>query len=174
MSNSFATKPASSEYAPHYERYVTLVPETSIIETLRHEMEDTLVFIHSLSDEIGNHRYAAGKWSIKEVIGHVIDTERIFCYRALRFARNDKTALPGFDQDAFVKNAHFDQRQLTDLAREYEQVRKATIEFFQFLAEEAWNRRGIANNAEASVRALAWIIAGHEMHHKQVLRTRYL
>ncbi len=174
MPISLATKPATTEYAPHYERYVSLVPKTNIIETLRHEMADTLALIGSLSDEIADHRYAAGKWSVREVIGHVIDTERIFSYRALRFARNDQTVLPGFDQDAYVENGHFDHRRLIDLAREYEQVRKASIELFISLADEAWSRRGVANNAEVSVRALAWIIAGHELHHKQVLRTKYL
>ena len=174
MSGSTATKPATDEYAPYYERYIALVPTGDIIQTLNGQMSDTLNLLSSLTDEKANHRYSPEKWSIKEVIGHIIDSERVFAYRALRFARNDKTPLPGYEQDDYVKNGNFDNRQLSDLAREYEHVRASSIELLRQLSEEAWNRRGTANNAEASVRAIAWIIGGHELHHKDVIRKRYL
>lgn len=168
------TKPAADEYAPYYERYIGLVPEGDIIATLRGQMDDTLNLLAGLTDEQANHRYAPDKWSIKEVIGHIIDGERVFAYRALRFARNDKTPLPGFEQDDYVKNGSFDNRRLSDLAKEYEHVRSATIDLFDQLSAEAWERRGTANDSEASVRAIAWSIGGHELHHKGVIREKYL
>jgi hypothetical protein len=111
---------------------------------------------------------------VNELIGHIIDSERIFAGRAMRFARNDPAPLPGFEQDDYVRNATFDAYPLADLAAELEAVRQSTIFLFRHMDEQAWTRRGVANNAEVSVRALAYIIAGHELHHRQVLRTRYL
>src|SRR4029077_5181557 len=120
------------------------------------------------------HRYAPGKWSIKEVIGHVSDAERVFSHRALRFARGDRTRLPGFDEKAYTPAGRFDARPLPDLAAELDAVRHATIALFAGLDSEALARRGPANNKEVSVRALAYIIAGHERHHVGILRERYL
>ena len=174
MSGSKETKPAAGEYAPYYERYIGLVPDGNIIDTLRSQMTDTLDLLSGMTDEQADHRYSPEKWSIKEVIGHIIDSERVFAYRALRFARNDKTPLPGFEQDDYVMNGNFDNRQLSDLAKEYEHVRAASIDLLGQLSAEAWERRGTANDAEASVRAIAWIISGHELHHKDVIRKRYL
>ena len=171
---SKATKPDAGEYAPYYERYIGLVPAGDIIETLRGQMTDTLDMLSGLTDEQANHRYSPEKWSIKEVVGHIIDSERVFAYRALRFARNDKTPLAGFEQDDYVVNGNFDDRQLSDLAKEYEHVRAASIDLLGQLSAEAWERRGTANDSEASVRAIAWIIGGHELHHKDVIRKRYL
>ena len=111
---------------------------------------------------------------MNEVIGHIIDSERIFAARALRFARNDATPLPGFEQDDYVRNSKFDVYPVAELASELDSVRRATVFLFKHLEEPAWMRRGIANNAEVSVRALAYIIAGHELHHREMLRTRYL
>jgi hypothetical protein len=111
---------------------------------------------------------------VNELIGHVIDSERIFSARALRFARNDATPLPGFEQDDYVGNSNFDAYPFAELASELDSVRRATVFLFKHLEEPAWMRRGLANNAEVSVRALAYIIAGHELHHREVLRTRYL
>jgi hypothetical protein len=119
-------------------------------------------------------RYAPDKWSIKEVVGHVADAERIFAYRALRFARNDKSPLVGFEQDDYILNASFDDYPLADLASEFHSIRQATIFLFKHLSEGAWLRKGVANQGEASVRALAYMIAGHELHHMEILRTRYL
>jgi len=167
-------RPDATEYAPYYETYVGVVPTGNIITQLEKQLEETLSLIRGLSEAQTAHRYAPDKWSIKEVIGHIIDSERIFAYRALRFARNDSQALPGFDQDDFMKYSDFDSRQMSDLAEELELLRRANILMFKSFDEEAWNRRGTASNAAVSVRALAYIIAGHELHHINVVKSRYL
>ena len=169
-----AAKPANNEYAEYYGRYIDIVPSGKITETLRGQMTDTLNLLAGLTEEQSLHRYADGKWSIKEVIGHIIDCERIFAYRALRLARNDQTPLSGFEQDDYVTNGGFDHRPLSDLAKEYEHVREATVDLFEGLGQEAWERRGKANDVEVSVRAIAWIISGHELHHKGVIKSKYL
>lgn len=171
---SLSTKPAADEYAPYYSRYIDLVPVGSIVNVLQQQMADTLSFLASISEDQANSRYAPEKWSLKEVAGHIVDCERIFAYRALRFARNDKTALAGFEQDDYVSNGNFELRQLSKITKEYEHVRAASIDLFDSLNEEAWDRRGKANEVEISVRALAWIICGHELHHKTVIRERYI
>lgn len=172
--SSLSTKPAADEYAPYYGKYIEAVPQESIIDTLGQQLNDTLSLLAGLTEEQGDHRYAPDKWSVKQLVGHIVDTERIFAYRALRFARNDKAPLAGFEQDDYVTNGGFDRRQLADIAREYEQVRRASIELFKSFDEDAWERRGKANDVEVSVRALAWIICGHELHHKAILKTKYL
>ncbi len=172
--SSLSTKPATGEYAPDYEKYIELVPQESIVETLKRQMADTLSLLAGMSEEQAGHRYAPGKWSVKQLVGHIVDGERIFAYRALRFARNDKTPLAGFEQDDYVANGGFDRRQMADITREYEQVRRASIELFESLDMEAWQRQGKANDVEVSVRALAWIICGHELHHVGVLKSKYL
>jgi hypothetical protein len=174
MSGSLTTKPATDEYAPYYGRYVDLVPAGNIIATLRQQMRDTISLIAGLTEQQALHRYSPGKWSLKEVIGHIIDSERIFAYRALRIARNDKTPLPGFEQDGYVINGPYHQRERSEIAKEYEVVREASIYLLEGLSEEAWDRRGKASEAEVSVRAMGWIISGHEIHHKNVIRERYL
>jgi uncharacterized damage-inducible protein DinB len=174
MSNLAATQPQPTEYAPYYEKYIALVPEGDIVATLSRQLDDTLSLLRSLTEAQGDSRYAPGKWSIKELVGHVIDGERIFAHRALRFARNDQTPLPGFEQDDYVRAGNFGNRRLSDLADEFEQVRRATLSLLRSLDDEAWLRRGAANDTEVSVRALAYILAGHETHHKQILRERYL
>jgi hypothetical protein len=167
-------KPDSTEYAPYFEKYIALVPEGEIVATLDSQIESTLSQIRGLSEARGEHRYAPGKWSVKEVIGHLIDAERIFAYRAMRFARNDATPLPGFDENSFVANAAFGSRSLADLADEFEHTRKSNVYLFKHLDGEASSRRGVSNNNEISARAIAYIIAGHELHHVGILRTRYL
>src|SRR5215510_696197 len=167
-------KPDSTEYAPYFEKYISLVPDGEIVVTLGLQIESTLSLIRGLSAAQGDLRYAPGKWSVKEVIGHLIDAERIFAYRALRFARNDATPLPGFDENSFVADAGFGSRSLADLAEEFEHVRKSNLYMFKHLDGDSWLRRGAANNNEASVGALAYIIAGHELHHVGILRSHYL
>lgn len=169
-----ATKPAQTEFAPYYSKYVLLVTDGDIVGTLNRQAQETLSLLRSLPEEKGNFRYAPDKWSVKELIGHMIDAERIFSYRALRFARNDQTALSGFEQDDYVRAGNFDRRALSDLVQEFEDVRRATISLFSAFDEEAWLRRGVANENEISVRALAFITAGHELHHVGILRERYL
>lgn len=168
------TRPDSTEYAPYFAKYISLVPEGEITVTLGLQIESALSLIRGLGEVQGNLRYAPGKWSVKEVIGHLIDTERIFAYRALRFARNDATPLSGFDENNYVANAGFDLRSLADLAEEFEHTRKSNVYLFKHLDGDSWLRRGGANDNETSVRALAYIIAGHELHHVGILRTRYL
>jgi DinB family protein len=167
-------KPDSNEYPSYFEKYISLVPDGEIVVTLNKQIEGTLSLIRGLSEPQGDLRYAPGKWSVREVIGHLIDAERIFGYRAMRFARNDATPLPGFDEDAFVANAGFGARSLADLADEFEYTRKSNVYLFKNLDGDASLRRGLSNNNELSVRAIAYIIAGHELHHAGILRTRYL
>ena len=168
------TRPASGEYPPYTIAYISLVPDGDIVATLGKQLDDTLALIRSIPEARGGFRYEEGKWSIKELIGHVIDSERVFAYRALRFARGDETPLSGFEQDDFVRGGAFDKRSLSDLADEYEHVRRSSISLFSNLDDEAWVRHGAANNNETSVRALAFIVAGHERHHVEILRARYL
>jgi len=168
------SRPAEGEFLPYYERYIGLVPEGDVLSTLDEQMKETQALLHGLPASTSTYRYAPDKWSVNELIGHLIDSERIFCARALRFARNDPTPLPGFEQDDYVRNSKFDAYPLAELASELDAVRRASIFLFKHLEEPAWMNRGTANNAEVSVRALAYIIAGHELHHREILLTRYL
>ena len=174
MSQAAATKPAPTEHAPEFSQYVTLVDEGDIIQTLEQQLENSLSLLRTISPDKANFRYAPDKWSVKELLGHLIDSERIFSYRALSFARNDQTPLPGYDQDDYVREGNFDSRNLADMAEEFATVRRATIQLFRPLNETEWLRHGKANKNDVSVRALAYIIAGHELHHMGVLRSRYL
>ena len=167
-------RPASSEYAPSFQKYVDLVSGCGILAVLDDQIGDTRALIASISESEGGHRYAPGKWSIREVIGHLSDAERIFAYRALRFARGDETPLSGFDENTYIAPGGFDRRTLADLMEEFAAVRRATVALFRGLDEDAWGRCGTANRNDCSVRALAWIIAGHERHHVSILRERYL
>lgn len=169
-----AIRPAAGEFLPYYGTYIDRVPDGDIVETLGRQIGDTLSLIKSIPEASGDKRYAPEKWSIRQVVGHVIDAERIFTYRALRFARADTTPVPGFDENAYVKNAPFAKVSLATLADELDHVRRATVHFFGNLDETAFSRRGAANAAEISVRALAFVLAGHEIHHMNILRTRYL
>jgi uncharacterized damage-inducible protein DinB len=174
MSQAAATKPALTEHAPEFSNYVALVGEGDIIQTLERQIENSLSLLRTIPSDKANFRYAPEKWSVKELLGHLIDSERIFSYRALRFARNDQTPLPGYEQNDYVRNADFDNRDLGEMAEEFATVRRATVQLFRPLNETEWMRRGKANENDVSVRALAYIIAGHELHHMEVLRTRYL
>ena len=167
-------RPAADEYAPYYARYVERVPDGEILVLLRDQLAETEALLREFRGEREGHRYAPDKWSVKEVVGHLADTERIFAYRALRFARGDRTSLPGYEQDDFVRGGNFDARALPEIAGELRSVRMATITLFAGLSAEALRRRGPANNVEFSVRGLAWIIAGHERHHATIIRERYL
>jgi DinB family protein len=172
---SAATKrPDSSEHAAYYSRYVDLVPEGDIVATLSNQLKDSLTFYRGISEEKAGFRYAADKWSIKEVLGHVIDGERVFSYRALRFARNDGTPLESFEQDDYVRAANSDRRSFADLIAEYESVRRASLSLLASFEPDDWSKRGVASDNEVTVRALAFIIGGHERHHLNVLKEKYL
>jgi uncharacterized damage-inducible protein DinB len=167
-------RPAPDEYAPYFGGYIDEVPPGDVLEILDRQMAETQALLRSLPESRALHRYAPGKWSIKEVVGHVSDAERIFTYRALCFSRNERAPLPGFEEDEYVAAAGFDTRSLADLARELESVRAATLTLFRGLSDELLLRRGTANAKPYTVRAIAFIIAGHERHHVRVLRERYL
>lgn len=166
------SRPGSNEYAPYYDKYVSLVPEGDILVTLEKQSPETAALLARPESE-GDFRYAPGKWSVKESLGHVIDAERVFSYRALRIARNDKTPLAGFEQDDYVKYGPFGHCSLAALVEEFTSVRKATVLLFRAFDEAAWSRRGVASNNEVTVRALAYMIAGHELHHRRLFREKY-
>jgi len=166
------TKPQAEEHAEYYARYIKLVGDDAR-SALRAQSASTPRLLSGLSEAQAMHRYAPGKWSVKEVVGHMIDGERVFSYRALRVARADTTPLPGFDENAWVPAAHFDRRPMPDLVADYQTVRAATVALFSSFEEEALVRMGTANDQPISVRALAHMIAGHELHHVAILRERY-
>lgn len=174
MTTATASRPGPTEYDPYYGKFISLLPEGDVLELLERQIQETVGLLGGFGEARGDSRYAPGKWSVKDVAGHLADTERVFVYRALRFARNDRTPLPGFDQDDWVRGAHFAARTLTDLSEELQLVRGATLAFFRGLGEEEMSRRGIANSAEVTVRAIPYIIAGHERHHIGVLRDKYV
>ena len=166
-------RPQASEYAPYYEKYIAMVPDGEIEETLEAQLRETKLLLGSVSEKGAEFRYAEAKWSVKEVLGHISDTERILAYRMLRIARGDQTPLAGFEQDDYVKAGNFSARSLAELLEEFTAVRRASIVLLRSFDAAAWLRRGVANQKEVSVRALAFILAGHERHHRQVLQERY-
>ena len=166
-------RPDSSEYAPFYATYVDQVPDGSILDSLAAQRRSTGRLLATLDEERAEYRYAEGKWSVKQMVGHLADAERVFLFRALAAARGDRTPLPGFDENEYVARAAFDRRPIAELAAELDHARQATLSFFGGLSAEETGRSGVANGTEISVRALAWIIAGHERHHVKVLGERY-
>lgn len=167
-------RPERSEYDPYYETYVSLVPETEIVPVLSGQTTELQDIFNGVPDEKGTHSYAEGKWSLKEVLGHLIDGERMFAYRVFRISRGDKTPIEGFEQDGYIENAHSNNRSFADLLEEFKLLRRANVLFFNNLNDEAWVRIGTANEREISVRALAFIMAGHIRHHINILKERYL
>ncbi len=166
-------RPEPGEYAPYYERYISLVAGTDILGTLDSQRRQTMLLLSGREESDGDYRYAPDKWSTKEVLGHVCDTERVFAYRALRIARGDQTPLPGFEQDDYVKNGPFARAPLAEIIEDYIAVRRATLTLLRNLDEGAWGRRGVASKNEVTVRALAYMIAGHELHHRRILEEKY-
>lgn len=167
-------RPRSNEYPPYYNRYINLIEDNDILATLENQKQDMSDLLNGLGEEAAAFRYAPDKWSVKEVIGHIIDVERVFSHRALRFARNDKTPLPEFDQDMYIDQANFDSRSLIDIADEYRTVRESTLYMFYSFNEEYFSREGTASGVKFTVRAIPFIIAGHEVHHHQILKEQYL
>jgi uncharacterized damage-inducible protein DinB len=167
-------RPQKGDYAEFYEKYVALVPSGDFLELLQTQREDLLRLLSPLSDEQGDFRYAQGKWSIKEVVGHINDAERIFAYRLLRIGRGDQTPLASFEQNGYIHMGNFDARQLKDLLDEFSAIREATIALVRSLDDAAWLRRGVASQKEITTTALAFIIAGHVRHHHILLEERYL
>jgi hypothetical protein len=167
-------RPSAEEFAPYYEKYISLVTDDDIAAALDRQLTEHLAMLRSIPEDRACVTNEPGKWSVKQIVGHLVDNERVFAYRALRFARNDATPLPGFDENEFMRDAPFDNRPLAELVSEFEHVRKSTIHLFRSLSAEAWLRAGLADEKRVSVRALAYIIAGHERHHMSILRRRYL
>ncbi len=172
--NVMTIKPTIEEYPAYFESYIHQVSEGILSDILINQLEETTELLSNLSEEQANYRYAAGKWTLKEVLGHITETERIMSYRLLRMSRGDQTPLAGYDEDEYVKEASFHSRSLADLLEEFRAVRHATRTLIQGLTEEGWLRKGIANEKEISVRAIAFIIAGHELHHVKIIKERYL
>lgn len=169
------SRPQAGEYAPYYDKYISLIHGNDVLGTLDEQRRETLLLLSGRTDdEEGNFRYAPDKWSLKEVLGHINDSERIFAYRALRIARNDQTNIEGFEQDDYVRYGPFARCRLEELVEDYIAVRRSTLSLFRNLDEAAWTRRGVANKNEVTVRALAYIVAGHELHHRRILEEKYL
>ncbi|MGB1207397.1 MAG: DinB family protein [Chitinophagales bacterium] len=167
-------RPSEKEYAEYYAKYIDQVIGDDIMETLAEHTTENLAFINDIAEEKWDFRYAEGKWSIKELYIHIIDTERIMAYRALRIARNDKTPLAGYEQDDYVPYSDAEQRTKASIIAEYEVVRQASIQLFKNFTPEMWERSGTASGWPTSVLAVAYIIVGHEKHHVRVLKERYL
>ena len=174
MPKTIMARPGEDEYDPFYGNYIKLVPPQELIQALMDQIDTTARLLRTISEGQAGKRYAPDKWSIKEVVGHLCDTERIMTYRTLRIARGDETPLPGFEQDDFVRHAGFDLRPLEELVSEFKTGREATLSLFRGLDNQSLQRRGTSNNTGVSVLALAYIIAGHERHHIGILRERYL
>lgn len=168
------TRPEAGEFAPYYATYINAVRGLDVWPVLKAQRETTSRFLAAVPESRAGFRYAEGKWSFREVIGHLSDAERIFAYRLLRFARADATPLSPFDENTYVPAGEFERRSLTDVAAEFAAVRDSTLALLQGLPAEALVRRGPASGKDVSVRALAWIIAGHEAHHIRVLGERYI
>ena len=167
------SRPQPGEYNPYYDRYISLVKSDDIVAVLEKQAPETIALLKSAASK-ADFRYEPGKWSVKEVLGHVNDTERIMTYRAVRIARGDKTPIEGFEQDDYIRGGNFSQRTLADLIDEFAAIRQATLAFFRHLDVEGAARIGTANKDAVSARALPFIIAGHELHHRRVLQEKYL
>lgn len=172
--NAFrSVRPTPDEYNEFYAGYINAVPAGDISQILLAQKEQVLSWIDQATDDGADYRYEPGKWSAKEVIGHMIDTEWIFSYRALRFARGDQSPLPGMDQNVFMAGANFADRSLHDLRAEFSGLRAASFQLVSSFSEEILNRTGVASGFTFSVRAMSWIIAGHCQHHLNILKERY-
>ena len=174
MSAITVPRPAAGEYAPFYAGYVAGVPDGDLIALLQQQGEETVALLGGISDEKSQHRYAPGKWTIREVLGHIVDGERVFSYRALTFARGDGGPLPSFDENAWAATSNAGRRSMRELLAEYRAVRAATVALFRSFGEDEFMRSGVASKNPVTVRALAYIVAGHERHHLKILRERYL
>jgi len=168
-------KPQAGEFPAYASMYIDLIPNDGrLLQHLEHNYASSRKLIQSIPEGKLYYRYAEGKWTIKEILVHIIDDERIYAYRALRFARKDKTELPGFEQEDYAANSNANGRSIESILHEFETVRKSTISLFENFTEEMFSRSGIANGNNVSVRALGYHIAGHEKHHVNIIKDRYL
>lgn len=167
-------RPQPNEYAPYFSRYIDLVPEEDIVGIIDKQGRETTELLSKIGEEKSAFRYAPEKWSIKQVVGHVTDTERIFDYRLLAIARGESQSLPGFDENDYMRNSNFDDLSFADIIDGLAVTRRSTLSLLRGLSDQAWTRMGVANENKTSARAIAYMIAGHERHHLRVLRERYL
>ena len=167
-------RPTPEEYPIYFKAYVDAVPQDDMFAALESSAHELVNLLNGLSEEQLNFRYAEGKWSVKEMVGHILDAERIFAYRALRFSRNDQTELSAFEEDDYVPQSNATHRTRESLVEEFKAVRLSSILFFRSCTEEMLLRSGKANGREVSVRALGWMMAGHLLHHLRVIRERYV
>ena len=169
-----AIRPSADEFAPYYQSYVDEAPAGDVIQTLRKEIKATLTLLKGVDETRAAHRYAPDKWSVREVVAHLADSERVFAYRMLTFARGDQGPLPPFDENAWVPEQAAERQRFRRVTDDFKAVRGATVSLLRTMPRQAWTRRGVANNNAMTVRALAWVIAGHEAHHRRILTERYL
>jgi hypothetical protein len=175
MANERSGRPGDTECPSWAKGYVALVPGEDAREALREQRESTPALLSGIDEKTaGTFAYEPGKWTIKQILGHICDTERIFNYRALRLARGDDTPLPGFDQDTYVPNAKSNDRTMASLLTEFRSIRQSSLTLLDSLEPNAWERTGVANGAQVSVRGVAFLMAGHELHHVKIIRERYL
>lgn len=167
-------RPDPSEHAPYYRPYIDLVPEVDILAAMESQRAEFAAFLKGVPDDAGPIKHPPYTWSVNQVLDHIIDSERIFAYRALRFARGDSTPLPGFDEQIFAREAQSDRCRVRDLAAELDLARRSSIAMFRRVPENAWTREGVANNNRVTVRALAWVIVGHARHHLNILKKRLM
>ena len=166
-------RPSEKDYASYYKGYISEIKGDDILSILEEQLNSATKYFDSIPEEKGNYAYAEGKWSVKEVLGHVIDCERIFAARALCIARGEKQSLPGFEQDDYVREANFNKRTLKNLTDQFSLVRKSNLILFETFSDNELNKRGIANENEVTVRAILFIIAGHGLHHIKILKEKY-
>ncbi len=162
------------EYNPYYKAYIEALGEVDLMKTMKKQVVNYPQFLESIPENKLTYRYADGKWTVAEILVHVLDSERVFQYRALRFARKDQTPLPGFDQDLYVPSSGANQRSLESIVAEYKAIRNSTLALYETFDEGTLKRKGVASNAEMSIRALGFIICGHQKHHRNIIRERYL
>lgn len=171
--SSQLSRPAESEYKPAYAGYIGKVPDGDLLKILAGQLESTTATLAKVPQEKEQYRYGPDKWTVTEVVGHLADAERVFAYRALRFARADEAPVPGFDENSWAQHAGYGRRRLADVAAEFRAARQSTLALLRGLEGDAFLRSGVANNSPITVRALAYVIAGHERHHMQILKDRY-
>jgi hypothetical protein len=167
-------KPETSEYNPYYEKYISLIEEGELLNALERQPSELRSLLNGLDEEKGKYAYADGKWSIKEVLSHLVDGERIFGYRVLRISRGDETPIEGFEQDGYIENSHANERSFEDLLEELSLQRNANLLMLKNLRDDGWKRLGTASQSPVSVRALGFIMAGHVRHHINILKAQYL
>ena len=174
MKTTTVERPEASEYNPYYDKYISLVTEPDLLSVLEKQPGEIRELIGSISEDRGTFAYGEGKWTIKEVLSHLIDGERIFAYRVLRISRGDETPIEGFEQDGYIENSHANDRTFGDLCSEIGETRTANLRLLRTLSDADWKRKGTASESPVSVRALAYIMAGHIRHHVAILKERYL